>query len=233
MALKFWTCLETDKYNIGLTGKTIYIYDKKGNEIIKFSDLSYAYRACVSPDQDLLVVKSTEGWIAIYSLDQLEIVRKIHFSKVNYAQDDNIIFSPDGKFILNIERQIIETKTALSIYNTNDFILNKRLFEDNEDLVLSIIEYDKESCNYFILGLIRDSQTRAANAFFVAKLIDDKLSDMKYIDEATYDFYVSSKNVEACGFTEKAYNWLILFKTVSLKELKTMDLSLLNLWERN
>ena len=34
MAIKFWTYLETDKYNIGLSSKTIYIYDKEGIEII-------------------------------------------------------------------------------------------------------------------------------------------------------------------------------------------------------
>ena len=72
MALKFWTYLETDKYNIGLTSRTIYIYDKKGNEIIKFKDLSYAYNGCISNNKDLLVVKSTEGRMAIYSLEKLD-----------------------------------------------------------------------------------------------------------------------------------------------------------------
>lgn len=41
MKHKFWTYIKTDKYNIGLTSITIYIYDKQGNEIIKFKDLNY------------------------------------------------------------------------------------------------------------------------------------------------------------------------------------------------
>lgn len=66
MALKFYTYLETDKYNIGLTSRMVYIYDKQGNEIIRFKDLIYAYMGCVSNNQDLLVVKSSGGRIAIY-----------------------------------------------------------------------------------------------------------------------------------------------------------------------
>ena len=69
MALKFYTYLETDKYNIGLTSRTVYIYDKQGNEIIRFKDLIYAYMGCVSNIHDLLVVKSSGGRIAIYSLE--------------------------------------------------------------------------------------------------------------------------------------------------------------------
>ena len=117
MAVKFWSYLETDKYNIGLTSRTIYIYDKQGNEIIKFKDLNYAYSGCISNNQDLLAVKSTEGIMAIYSLEKLELIKKFRFSKVDGSQDDNFIFSHDDKYLLNIERHNSSTKTALSIYD--------------------------------------------------------------------------------------------------------------------
>ena len=148
MAIKFWTYLETDKYNIGLSSKTIYIYDKEGNEIIKFKDLSYGYMGCVSNNQELLVVKSSEGRIAIYSLEKLELIKKFRFSKVDGSQDDNFIFSPDDKYFFNIERHVSSTKTALSIYDTKDFTLHKRLLNDNDNLVISVIEYDKEYPQY-------------------------------------------------------------------------------------
>ncbi len=50
MPKKFYTLLKIDKYDIGLTSKTVYIYDKSKNEIVKFKDLDYAYKGCVSPD---------------------------------------------------------------------------------------------------------------------------------------------------------------------------------------
>ena len=232
MAIKFWTYLETDKYNIGLSSKTIYIYDKEGNEIIKFKDLSYGYMGCVSNNQELLVVKSSEGRIAIYSLEKLELIKKFRFSKVDGSQDDNFIFSPDDKYFFNIERHVSSTKTALSIYDTKDFTLHKRLLNDNDNLVISVIEYDKELKEYFVLGFIRNSQTKVANEYFVCKLENGKLNDIKYISESEYGFFRFAKAVESAGFTEESYKWLFIFKTVSLSDLKTMNLSLSNLWNQ-
>ena len=59
--------IKTDQFKIGCTGQTVYIYDKDGNEVKKFKDLIYAYASAVSPLGDLLVVKSTEGRLAVYS----------------------------------------------------------------------------------------------------------------------------------------------------------------------
>ena len=50
MPKKFYTLLKIDKYDICLTSKTVYVYEKCGNEIVKFKDLNYAYKGCVSPD---------------------------------------------------------------------------------------------------------------------------------------------------------------------------------------
>lgn len=234
MKHKFWTYLKTDKYDIGLTSRTIYIYDKQGNEIIKFKDLNYAYTGCISNNQDLLAVKSSEGKIAIYSLEKLELIKKFRFSKVDVAQDDNFIFSPDDKYLLNIERHISSTNSRLAIYNTNDFSLEKYLFNENNDLELSMVEFDKESNNYFILGFLRDVQTKVAKSFFIAKLIGEELQEMKFIDETEYLFMIAAKRVESAGFTEESYKWLFIFKTVSLSDLKLMNFSLSNKWnEKN
>ena len=126
MALKFWTYIETDKYNIGLSSRTVCIFDKQDKEIARFKDLDYAYNGVVSPNQELLVIKSTGGRMAVYSLLKLELITKFRFSKINASQDDNFIFSPDGKYLYNIERHISSCNTALSIYNVDDFSLNKQ-----------------------------------------------------------------------------------------------------------
>ena len=231
MAIKFYTYLETDKYNIGLTSRTVYIYDKHGNEIIRFKDLIYAYMGCVSNNQDLLVIKSTEGKIAVYSLEKLKLIKKFCFSKVDGVQDDNFIFTKDDKYFLNIESHNSSNETMLSIYDTSDFSLKKQLFGENDNLVLTTIEYDKESNDYFIMGFLRDLQTGVAKRFFIAKLIDDELKDMKFIERKEYDFLCLAKIVEFEGFTEESYYWLFVFKSVSLSDLKSMNLSLSSLWK--
>ena len=82
MTKKFWTYLETDRYNIGLTNKTTYIFDKNGNEKAKFSDLNFANKGCVSPDKNTLVVKSTDGRIAILkSCKKIPILESSGFSR--------------------------------------------------------------------------------------------------------------------------------------------------------
>ena len=233
MPKKFYTLLKIDKYDIGLTSKTIYVYDKNGNEIVKFKDLDYAYKGCVSPDQKMLVIKSASGNLAFYSLEKLCLIKKFRFSKINCAQDDNFVFSLDNKYFYNIERHVSSTKTALSIYNTSDFSLFKRLFADNDNLVLSIIEYDNESNNYFISGYFRDLNTNVASKFFVAKLVNDKLEEIKYFDEKTHFFLQAAKAIEAAGFTEESYKWSFIHQTFSLEQLKNIDLSLANIWKKD
>lgn len=232
MALKFWTYLKTDKYNIGLTSKAVYVFDKQGNEVTKFSDLNYAHHGCVSHNQDLLAIKSTEGRIAVYSLEKLVLIKKFRFSKIDGGQDDNFIFSPDDKYLYNIECHVSSTKTSLSIYRTSDFSLEKRLFDEDDKLVLSWIEYDKYTDDYYLLGFLRDPKSGAASKFFVTRLCEDKLQDMKFIKESTYFSWSMAKSVEFSEFTEESYKWMFALKNIPLDEIKSKDLSLADLWKK-
>ena len=100
MAKKFWTFIGNDKYDIGLTGSTVYVYDKNGTELATFKDLTYAYNAVISPLGDIFVVKTTDGRMAIYSFEPLKLVKKFRFSKIDGGQDENMVFSPDGKYFV-------------------------------------------------------------------------------------------------------------------------------------
>lgn len=233
MVKKYWTYLETKKYNIYLTSRTVYIYDKEGNEIKKFKDLDYAYRGCISNSENLLVIKSSSGRMAVYALDRLELIKKFRFSKVDGSQDDNFIFSLDDKYLLNIERHNSSTKTALSIYDTSDFSLKNRLFTEDENLALNAIEYDNELNCYFILGFYRDVKTRYASKYFIARFIDDKLEDIRFIDEKESHFLLLAKNLDFCGYTEEAYDWLWPFKSYSLEQIKGLKVSLSKVWKKS
>lgn len=224
----FWTYISNKKYSLGLTGKTVYVYDKDGNELKKFKDLPYAYTAAFSPGGDIFVVKTTEGRLAVYSLKDLCLIKKFRFSKVDASQDDNFCFSPDGEKFLNIERQIDTCKTALSIYNTNDFSLEKRLFADDDKTVLRSIEYDSPSDAYFLLGFLRNNKG-IAHRFFVAKLTEDTLSEMKFIPEKLYWFYSSYSELKTYGFTEKSKKWSEL-EAYELDGIEKKNYSLSKLW---
>jgi len=226
---KFWSFIGNEKYDVGCTGQTVYVYLKDGTEVARFKDITYAYTPLISPDGRTLVVKSTEGKLAVYSLDTLSLVRKFRFSKVDGAQDDGFCFSPDVKLFYNIERHVDSCKTALSVYDTRDFSLIKRVLDDDEKAVIDCIECDAESGETFILGFRRDEATGVAARFFVGKLEGDTLSGVKYISQTEHYRYCRYLKLKMNGFTEEAHKWAYL--DVELGKLKCADLSLAKLWE--
>ena len=121
----FWAYVSNGTVSVGCTGQMVYVYDANGNELAKFKDMKYAYLPVISPDGKQLVVKSTEGRLAVYSLETLSLIHIFRFSKVNVAQDDGCCFSSDGTRFYNIERQGDDLHTALAIYDTADFAPSK------------------------------------------------------------------------------------------------------------
>ena len=164
---KFWGWASNDKFSIGCTGQTVYLYDKSGNELAKFKDITYGYTPMISPDGTLFVVKSTEGRLAVYSLETLSLIKKFRFSKVDGAQDDGFCFSPDGEMFFNVERQKDDLHSAISIYDTTDFSLSNQILL-GEDMMLDHIEFDKATNTYYVLGFMRDAN-RVYDYEFVAE----------------------------------------------------------------
>ena len=232
MAKSFWAFVGNEKFDIGATGQTVYVYDKNGKELAKFKDLINAYDCVISPNDDIFVVKSTDGRLASYSLADLKLIKKFRFSKIDGAQDDNYIFSPDGKYLYNIERHKNSNLSALSVYDVRDFSLVKRLFLDDDNLSLSIIEYNKLTDSYYVLGDYKSNGDIKSTKYFVAKFISDELKEYRYMNESKYMFYWAVKNVEFRGYTEKAFEWSLLnYKGYNLNEIKNQDTSLATLWK--
>ncbi len=211
---------------IGCTGQTVYLYDKEGKEIARFKDLRYAYSPIISPDGKIFVVKSTEGRLAVYSLESYTLIKKFRFSKVNGSQDDNFCFSPDGSEFYNIERHIDSCKTALSIYDTSDFSLKKRVLCDDYNLVLKAIEYNAEENRIFLLGYMREPESGVAYKFFVGELIKNSLQNIVYISEKEHNFYLDCKNFENHSFA--VTDWYTPNEVDNIKKAKH---SLANLWK--
>ena len=239
MAKKFWCFIGNDKYDIGLTGSTVYVFDKDGRELASFKDLTYAYNAVISPLGDIFVVKTTDGRMAVYSLEPLKLVKKFRFSKIDGGQDENMVFSRDGKYFYSIESHTTGSKTLLAKYKTDDFSLVRQLFSDRERFRLSVIEYDENTECYYVLGILYSHETRMANTWFVARLVDDELCDMRYVTEGERDFMNAVNSLGVMGYTEKAFEWSAFrymkehddrYK-ISLDEIKAQNYSLAAMWE--
>lgn len=224
---RYWSLIGNDKYNIGCTGQTVYLLDKDNTEIAKFKDLPYAYASAVSPNGDIFVIKSTEGRLAVYSFSPPVLIRKFRYSKVDGSQDDNFCFSSDGKEFYNIERQIDSLKTALSVYDTSDFSLKKRILDKDYSRVLSAIEYDVETKTVFLLFFFRNKDG-VASKYFVGRLNGDELDDIITISEKEHDFYERYIHLKMLGFSDKAYQWS--YFGMELEKLKSANHSLYKLW---
>lgn len=238
MAKKFWTFIGNNKYDIGLTGSTVYVYDKQGTELSTFKDLTYAYNAVISPLGDIFVVKTTDGRMAVYSFEPLKLIKKFRFSKIDGGQGGNMVFSPDGKYFYSIESHTRTSNTLLAKYKTDDFSLVCQLFSDRELFRLQVIEYDENTDCYYVLGILYSPETKMANTWFVAKLADDELVDMRYITEGESDFVDDVNRLKVRGYTEKSFQWSpFRYKKeyddkykISLDEVKNLDCSLEKLW---
>ncbi len=227
----FWSFIGNDKFNIGCTGSTVYVYDKNNTELAKFKDINYAYTSLISPDGSILVVKSTVGKLAIYSLETLSLIKKFRFSKVEGCQDENAIFSADGKIFYNIEHHIDSCKTALSLYDTESFELKKRLFGDNHLMVLTAIEREEKTGEIFLLGYFRDEKTGVASKFFVGQLVNEEIEELRYISQSEHMFYQAYKLLEMDGFTEKAKEWSYFkYFKYDINKIQEQGHSLTKLW---
>ena len=87
---KFWGYVSNNKFSVGCTGQTVFLYDKDGNELGKFKDIIYGYTPMISPDGKIFVVKSSDGRIAVYSLESFALIKKIRYTK--FGDDDGFCF---------------------------------------------------------------------------------------------------------------------------------------------
>ena len=224
---KFWGYVSNNEFSVGCTGQTVFLYNKDGKELCEFKDIIYGYTPMISPDGTLFVVKSTEGKLAVYSLETLSLIKKFRFSKVDGAQDDGFCFSSDGKYFINIERQKDDLHSAISVYDTSDFSLMNQILL-GKDRMLDHIEFDTATNKYYVLGFIRDADGVIDHGF-VAEFEDNQIKNITAISENEYDFYRSYKHLEIMGFSEKAYEWS--YMDCELDKLKSMNYTLANLYK--
>lgn len=204
---KFWGFYKNDAFSAGCNGGTVFVYDNNGRELYRFKDIPYAYKAAFMPGRNIIAVKSTMGYICFYDLENGSLIKK-HTVTTMGAQDEGFTFSADGRFFYNIEKPRTSTATQLGVYDTSDFSKSAVLFDD-DDIVLSYLEVNKDSGVCYVSGFFRDAATRVFEKGFVAVFdeAEQKLADMRFPDRETYNYLTAYKAWELSGFTEKALEW--------------------------
>ena len=254
MRKPFVSLIANERYQVGCTGQTVYVLDASGNELAKFKDMIYAYYPALHPGGEIAAVFSNKGVMAIYSLAELRLIKKFRVSAEYDTQTDRIpCFSPDGQYLYHIEgRKGDNLNSRLSVYSTADYQPVLRLFEHDRKIVFNRMEIEKKTGCIFLLGFFREERK---NSYFVAKLRDQSLRDVKPIDSwHIYDFYQAAVGLKLRGYTEQSYRWSgFTTKPVvkadlerhfgepvdmgpfnreyTLDDLKRMNLSLSQLWK--
>ena len=253
MRKSFVSLISSEKYQVGCTGQTVYVLDAAGNVLAKFKDMIYAYYAALNPAGNVAAVYSNNGIMAIYSLSELRLIKKFRVSDTHGTQTDRIpCFSPDGQYLYHIEgRKKDSLNSRLTVYSTVDYQPVLRLFEEGQKTVFSCIEFDKETGILFLMGYFRRNSYLGYNDYFIAKLIDQSLQDVRIInDHRVYSFYRSAVHLKQVGFTTIVYDASGFTNTYEIKgldgkpidlgpynrkytldNLKQMDLSISRLWK--
>ena len=216
----FWSYIKNDKHAVGCTGQTVYVYDHAGNELARFKDIIYAYLPMFCPGQNIFAVKSTNGRLAFYSLEKMQLLKKFRFSKYDAAQDNGCSFSKDGKYLYNIERHANGSTLCISTYETSTLNKVKQFFLP-KNIHLYHIEYDDRG-NLFVLGFMRDKNCSG----FIALLEDENLEKITMLTPEKFNYIRDYKKLEMMGFTPKAKEWSSLkYNGYNLEKLEHVRLS--------
>lgn len=200
----FISLVKRGLYAVGCTGATAVLY-KDDVEIARFKDLApYSDQAAISPKEDLFVIRSAVGEMAVYSTEPPRLLKKIRFSEIE-GQDQGYCFSPDGKYFLSIECQEHPLKTVLSIYETANFTLAGRLFDDDDRLFLEEIEYDEDKENYILLCYFRvcRGEEYVGNKYRLVRFSGAGVGEIKPITEELHDEILRKKCAQRAGVPEE------------------------------
>ena len=201
---KFYGYYDNGNFRVGCSGASVYVYDQNDTELARFKDIKYAYTGAFQPNTNIFVAKSTEGSLAIYDLDKLELKKKIIITRIG-AQDEGFAFTPDGQFFYNIEKTVTSTRTSLAIYRTSDFELEQRCYTNHETMFLEYLEFDGCENNCYAFGYMRGDDGVFAYGF-IGILSTTEVSEIKALPKDFANFVSWYKNWEISGYSEKSYN---------------------------
>lgn len=214
---------QNKNFKVSLSGRTVYIYDHEENELAKFQDVPYMYRGKFIPKTNILVVKSTSGWLLFYDLDKLELMKKIKFSNMG-SQDENFDITYDGKYLYNIESPKTSTRTQLTKYDLKTLKPITTSFHNMDKIFLKYVEIYND--NIYLFGFVRnDEGVKDYNFIGLYKEVEEKsgIQGLKKLNEELYNKINQYKVCEDYGFTQKSLKYRHLEKIEDLEVMTLKD----------
>ena len=130
----------------------------------------------------MFAAKSNVGYLAVYDLDKLSLIRKINIPRVG-AQDSGFAFSETGDLFYNIESPVRSTRTQLTVYDGITFDRIATYFAEEEKLFLRFIEtYTDE---VYVFGFMRRDDG-VYDYPFTARFVNGEIRDIRRIRSNDY-----------------------------------------------
>ena len=217
--MRFITYIENERFAVGTTGRSIRVFGKGGQKLAEFRDLTYTYFAAFTPDGDGLIVKSTEGKLALYSLTELKLIKKLRCG--NSPQDGCFCFSSDGMRFLNVAMHEKPRRWEIAAYSANGLDELETVFSSEKCAILGL--ECGEDGSYYVLGNDEES--------FVGIIRDGELLERYSLSFEKSALYIDALRLRMTGYTEEGYKSTfaatgILPCSPTVDEFKEHDLTL-------
>ena len=222
---KYTTYINNSRFAVGTTGRAVQVFGEAGKKIAEFRDLTYAYNAAFTPSGDKLIVKSTDGMLALYSLNELQLIKKIRFGSA--PQDGGFCFSRDGTYFLNVAMHEKPRRYEIKAYNPDDLTEVGTMYF-SEDVGVFDIECGKDG-EYFVLG--------NGSEAFVGIIKDGVLAEKYDLTFEQSTLYIDALRLRRAGYTEECYKSTfaatgIFPGSLTLDGFAKADLTLKKLFEK-
>lgn len=217
--MKYITYIENERFAVGTTGRSVHVFGEGGQKLAEFRDLTYAYFAAFTPDGDGLIVKSNEGKLALYSLTELKLIKKLRCGAS--PQDGCFCFSSDGTRFLNAAMHEKPRRWEIAAYSANGLDEIETVFSSEKCAIFGLECGDGGS--YYVLG--------SDDEAFVGVIKDGALIEKYGLTFEKSALYIDALRLRRTGYTEEGYKSTfaatgMLPSSPSIDEFKKTDLTL-------
>ena len=203
---RFGCQAENDRFRVGCTGGTVYVYDAGGTELALFrGDIDHITKVFLSPAGNVCAAKSTTGMLAAYDLDGLKLIRKFRCARAaRGGQDGGAAFSPEGDVFYNLETRN-DMCSSVAVYDGRTFE-ERQAYLDEERFQATDLVYSPSLSCLLILGYFRGE---AEDNRYVAAKFDGRVYDEAEISDAEFFQCSMRQSVADAGFTEECAESLL------------------------
>ncbi len=167
----FWSYIQNNRFAVGCTGQSVYVYDPEGRELACFRGLKYAYVPLFCPQKPLLAMNPpSHGWPFTTWATSPCCKSCACASRTINRRMQAAALQKTGEAFVNLEYQN-DLTSHLVVYDTREFAEQARLFA-GEGLVLDHVEPAADGDGCFLLGYERPETINNIedNFYFVARL---------------------------------------------------------------